>query len=200
MLIEDIPGYALLIREMLKESSAVQFELVHVERLEDGLICLQKETVDVVLLDLHLSDSRGLDTFIRVHAQVPGVPIVILTGFDDETLALEAVRKGAQDYLVKGQVVDSDLLIRSMHYAIGRKRAEEALRASEEKYRELVQNANSIILRRDPEGHITFFNEYAQKFFGYTEDEILGENVVGTIVPETDASGRDLKAMIEDVG
>jgi PAS domain S-box-containing protein len=80
-----------------------------------------------------------------------------------------------------------------------RKRAEEALRASESKYRELVQNANSIILRMDTRGRITFFNEFAQRFFGYTEEEILGRNVVGTIVPETDTSGRDLAAMIEDI-
>jgi PAS domain S-box-containing protein len=76
----------------------------------------------------------------------------------------------------------------------------QALQESEAKYRELVQNANSIILRWDCKGHVTFFNEYAQDFFGYSEDEILGRNVVGTIVPETDTSGRDLSMMIEDIG
>lgn len=81
-----------------------------------------------------------------------------------------------------------------------RRRAELALRASEEKYRELVQNANSIILRRNPDGVITFFNEYAQEFFGYREDEILGQNIVGTIVPRTDSGGRDLAAMIREIG
>ncbi|MFH1743461.1 MAG: PAS domain S-box protein [bacterium] len=81
-----------------------------------------------------------------------------------------------------------------------RKRAEEALRKSEAKYRELVQSANSIILRMDPKGNVTFFNEFAQSFFGYTEDEMIGQDVVGTIVPETDESGRDLRAMIEDIG
>ncbi|MCK4467023.1 MAG: PAS domain S-box protein [Desulfobacterales bacterium] len=80
------------------------------------------------------------------------------------------------------------------------KLAEERLRASESRYRELVENANSIILRRDTEGNITFFNEFAQHFFGYTEDEILGKNVVGTIVPETDSAGRDLTSMIRDIG
>jgi PAS domain S-box-containing protein len=81
-----------------------------------------------------------------------------------------------------------------------RKRVEEALRKSEAKYRELVQNANSIILRMDLKGYITFFNEFAQSFFGYSEDEIIGRNVVGTIVPEIDSFGRDLTAMIEDIG
>jgi len=81
-----------------------------------------------------------------------------------------------------------------------RRQAEEALKASEAKYRELVQNANSIIIRRDPQGIITFFNEFAESFFGYTEDEILGKNVVDTIVPETGSTGRNLVAMIQDIG
>ena len=81
-----------------------------------------------------------------------------------------------------------------------RRRAEEALRESEERYRELVENANSIIIRMDNLGNIVFFNEFAQRFFGYNEEEILGRNVVGTIVPETDHSGRDLRAMILDIG
>ena len=80
-----------------------------------------------------------------------------------------------------------------------RKRTENILQESEKKYRELVQNTNSIILRMDINGRITFFNEFAQKFFGYTKDEILGKNVVGTIVPEMDTSYRDLKAMIKDI-
>jgi len=75
-----------------------------------------------------------------------------------------------------------------------------ALRASEEKYRELVENANSIVLRMDTTGKITFFNEFAQRFFGYEEEEILGKNVVGTIVPPIESTGRDLHSMIEDIG
>ncbi len=76
----------------------------------------------------------------------------------------------------------------------------ETLKESEEKYRELVQNANSIILRMDNVGNVTFFNEFAQHFFGYREVEIVGQNVVGTIVPELESTGRDLKQMIEDIG
>jgi len=83
---------------------------------------------------------------------------------------------------------------------IDRKLAEEALRESEEKYRYLVESANSIILRMDVDGNVNFFNEFAQRFFGYTEEKILGRNVVGTIVPETESTGRDLRAMIKDIG
>ena len=78
-------------------------------------------------------------------------------------------------------------------------RAYEALRASEEKYRELVQHANSIILRFDTQGRITFFNEFAQSFFGYSEKEIINQKIIGTILPETESSGRDLIAMFEDI-
>ena len=80
-----------------------------------------------------------------------------------------------------------------------RKSAHDALRESEQKYRELVETANSIILRLDREGRIVFFNEYAQRFFGYKDDEILGRSAVGTIVPEVDSSGRDLTQMIRDL-
>ncbi len=78
-------------------------------------------------------------------------------------------------------------------------RTKDALKESEEKYRQLVEDANSIILRMDVEGKVTFFNRFAQKFFGYKESEILGQSVIGTIVPVTDTSGRDLKAMIDDI-
>ncbi|MGP8195161.1 MAG: PAS domain S-box protein [Syntrophobacteraceae bacterium] len=91
--------------------------------------------------------------------------------------------------------------VESIRDVTQRKEAEEALRRSEGKYRELVENANSIILRRDSRGRVTFFNEFAQRFFGYSEQEILGKNLVGTIVPPVESTtGRDLKRMIEDIG
>ena len=79
-------------------------------------------------------------------------------------------------------------------------RSQQALRVTEARYEELVECANSIIMRRDREGRIRFFNRFAQEFFGYTSDEILGKNVIGTIVPEVDSSGRDLRAMIRNIG
>ncbi|MDG6256927.1 MAG: PAS domain S-box protein [Methanomicrobiaceae archaeon] len=92
-----------------------------------------------------------------------------------------------------------DILARQAADMIERIRAEERLRASEKNYRDVVEHANSVILKMDTQGTITFFNDFAQRFFGYTHDEILGKNVVGTIVPETESSGRDMREMIREV-
>ena len=137
LLVEDNPGDARLLREILAEAGAHRFELTHHTTLAEGLAELSEGGINVVLLDLSLPDSNGLDTFVRVHSEAPGIPIVVLTGLADENLAAAALREGAQDYLVKGRV-DPDLLVRSMRYAIERMRAEEALRRSEEQLRELA--------------------------------------------------------------
>jgi DNA-binding response OmpR family regulator len=111
LLIEDNPGDSQLVREMLKGEDKVQFEVIHFDRLSPGLEYLSKREIDMVLLDLSLPDSQGLETFIKVHTQAPDVPIILLTGLDDKDLALKALHEGAQDYLVKGQI-DSHLLVR----------------------------------------------------------------------------------------
>lgn len=121
LLIEDNDGDARLIREALADARDVPFVLERTERLATGLARLAEGGIDVALVDLSLPDSWGLDTFVSAHAQAPEVPIVVLTGLDDERLAIRAVQKGAQDYLVKGQV-DSHLIVRSLRYAIERER------------------------------------------------------------------------------
>jgi signal transduction histidine kinase len=126
LLVEDNLGDARLLYEGLEEALPEQFQMTHVRRLSEALEYLWEETCDVVLLDLGLPDSHGLDTLVVTRAQAPRVPIVVLTGFQDEALADEALKAGAQDYLVKGQV-DSKLLARSLRYAIVRKATEEAL-------------------------------------------------------------------------
>jgi diguanylate cyclase (GGDEF)-like protein len=121
LLIEDNPGDARLIREMLAEDAGALFRLHCTERLSLGLEFLASAPPAVVLLDLSLPDSLGLATFARVYAHSPAVPIIVLTGNDDRTVALSAVKSGAQDYLVKGRL-DRELLLRSMQYSIERKR------------------------------------------------------------------------------
>src|SRR6185503_15873056 len=126
LLIEDNAGDARLIREMLFEDDSAPFELQSVDRLSRGLEALSRRAASLVLLDLSLPDSHGLDTFSKVYAHAPKVPIIVLSGNDDETLALYAVKSGAQDYLVKGKI-DRELLLRAMQYSIERKRYQEEL-------------------------------------------------------------------------
>ncbi|HZF18423.1 MAG TPA: EAL domain-containing protein [Burkholderiales bacterium] len=126
LLIEDNPGDVRLIREMLSEGEEGLFELDCVGRLSQGLEYLSTQAAGVVLLDLSLPDSYGFDTFLKVYAHSPKVPIIVLTGNDDQTVALSAVKTGAQDYLVKGKL-DRELLLRSMQYSIERKRYQEQL-------------------------------------------------------------------------
>ena len=129
LLVEDNIGDARLLREALVDAGRGQFELTHVEQLSAALQRLDEERFDVVLLNLSLSDERGLETLKRAREQAPGVPVIVLTGIDDEVLAVKAVRGGAQDYLVKGKM-DGNLLVRSMRYAVERKRAEEQVQHS----------------------------------------------------------------------
>ena len=131
LLIEDNPGDARLIRETLKDAGAsASVQVVHADRLAAGLDLLAVQEVDVVLLDLSLPDSTGLDTFTRVHTAVPGMAVVVLSGLNDASVAVRAVQEGAQDYLVKGEV-DGPSLVRSMRYAVERQKLESARRELE---------------------------------------------------------------------
>jgi DNA-binding response OmpR family regulator len=126
LLIEDNPDDACLLREALGEARDARIELIHVGQLDEALRLLGQETFQVILLDLSLPDSRGIETILRVQVQAPAVPIVVLTGLDDDATALQAVRAGAQDYLVKGEI-DPRILARSIRYASERKHAYEEM-------------------------------------------------------------------------
>lgn len=128
LLIEDNPGDARLIKELLADAGGDPFDLLCVDRLSMGLDHLADGGIDLVLLDLSLPDASGLNTFSTLRAHAPHVPVIVLTGLNDETLAVNAVQEGAQDYLVKGKV-DGDLLVRSVRYAIERQRMLMELRA-----------------------------------------------------------------------
>jgi phosphoserine phosphatase RsbU/P len=121
LLVEDNPGDARLIQETLREAVSLRFELCHVTRLREARDHCETMTTDVVLLDLSLSDAHGLDTVAQCLTFAAELPIIVLTGLDDQRIAVQAVQAGAQDYLVKGQV-DSTLLVRSIRYAVERKR------------------------------------------------------------------------------
>jgi diguanylate cyclase (GGDEF)-like protein len=173
LLIEDDPQYAGLIQNILEKKVGSSLSLTHADRLSTGLECLGEGGVDVVLLDLTLPDSWGLDTLRKTNAHAPEVPIVMLTAQDDETLAIKALQEGAQDYLVKGQN-ETSLLGRSILYAIERKRGQEALRASEARFREVIEkNADAIIIV-DLEGIVRFANRAAGSLFDVETEKLLG--------------------------
>jgi signal transduction histidine kinase len=135
LLVEDSPSDAELLQESLAETRLGQFNFTHVERWADAVRSLRQQRFDVLLLDLSLPDSSGLETILRARAEAPRLPVIVLTGQVNETLGLEAVRLGIQDYLVKGQG-DARLTVRAIRYAIERKQAEEDLKRTEEALRD----------------------------------------------------------------
>lgn len=139
LLIEDSRAQTRLLKQMLAEVQGARFEIEGAERLSDGLSALAKGSFDVVLLDLCLPDASGLDTLVSIHCQHPHVPVVVLTGLDDESVAMEAVKLGAQDYLLKGQV-QGPMLARAIRYSIERKGAEERIKQlNEDRERRIIE-------------------------------------------------------------
>lgn len=134
LLIEDNPGDVRLLRELLAEAQTTRFELFTAESLMGGMNLLSQHDVDVILLDLSLPDSHGLETVKTLHEAQPVTPIVVMTGTNDAQMGIQAVGSGAQDYLIKGEV-SGDVLVRSLHYAITRQQIEVALRQSEQNER-----------------------------------------------------------------
>ncbi|HLE84167.1 MAG TPA: response regulator [Thermoanaerobaculia bacterium] len=130
LLVEDNPGDARLIHEMLREAGPGRFEIEQADRLDAAFECLKGSRPEVVLLDLGLPDSQGLATFERLRLEAPDVPVVVISGLDDEEVALAAVRSGGQDYLVKGQI-EGPLLARVIRHAIGRHTLEAQLRTAQ---------------------------------------------------------------------
>ena len=176
LLVEDNPADVRLVRELLATAPAPYVALAHVARLADVAARLTHTPADVILLDLSLPDAHGVETVARVRAVAPDVPIVVMSGSDDEALALAGVREGAQDYLVKGRV-EGDGLARALRYAVERHRQAEALCASEERYRRLVELAQEGIWRFDTELRTTYVNQTMAALLGYTAAEMVGRGI-----------------------
>ena len=176
LLIEDHTGYPDLLRDILAEESHPSYEIESASALKSGLDRLGKDPYDAVLLDLSLPDSQGLNTFSAVHAKAPFTPIVILTGQDDQTLALDALRNGAQDYLVKGKV-DGKILASVIRFAIERKRSEVLLRKYNTQKEQILSSITSILIGVSPEGVITHWNPMAEFTFGIPAIEALNRHI-----------------------
>jgi signal transduction histidine kinase len=131
LLVEDDPGSARLLVETFRVHGSPETDVTHAERMRDAERLLAERAFDIILLDPGLPDSQGIESVRRAHAAAPGVPLVVLSGLDDETLALQALQAGAQDYLIKGQIHTRGLL-RFLRYAVERNVMEARLRAVSE--------------------------------------------------------------------
>jgi PAS domain S-box-containing protein len=184
LLVEDNLADARLVRELLREAGAGMVLLTHAERLRQAVSLLRDGGFNAILLDLSLPDSDGLETFARARQEAPASAIVVLTGIHDEALALRAVREGAQDYLIKGQV-DGQLLYHSLRYAVERGRVEEVLRRNEERYRLLFESNPQPMWVVDAASRAFLaVNDAAVRRYGYTRAEFLGRTAGDLAVPE----------------
>ena len=165
LLVEDNPGDARLLREMLSEPDSEPTELTHVASIADAEKYLSEFPTDVILLDLGLPDAQGLDAVRRAHLAAPRVPLVVLTGLDDHSLASQALQEGAEDYLIKGQIEPRGLR-RAIRYAIERKTMEEALFVEKERAQVTLNSIGDAVISTDIAGSITFLNLTAQNMTG----------------------------------
>ena len=182
LLVEDNPTDVILLREALNKDTLNTFELTLVERLSGAVKQLATHPFDIILLDLNLPDSRGLDTFSCIHQTIPELPKVILSGLTDEDFALQAVQAGAQDYLVKGPDGFS-AAARAIRYAIERQQTQKALQESEAMFKGFLNSAPDAIVVANKAGKIVLVNVRVEQIFGYSQTELLGEEV-DRLVPE----------------
>jgi diguanylate cyclase (GGDEF)-like protein/PAS domain S-box-containing protein len=177
LLVEDNPGDARLLREMFNEQGSSRTEVTIAQSMGEAEKYLAEHDVDIVLLDLGLPDVNGLDVVRRAHAAAPRVPLVVLTGLDDETLAARALQEGAQDYLVKSQIDTYGTtrgLVRALRYAIERKSLEDALFEEKERAQVTLNSIGDAVACTDLSGNLTFLNVVAEKLTGWSWQEAAG--------------------------
>src|SRR6202140_2721048 len=176
LLIEDNPGDARLFRETFKEQGSHDTELTYAKSMSEAEKHLAAHAVDIIILDLGLPDAQGLEAIRRAHAAAPRIPLVVLTGFDDESLAAQALQEGAQDYLLKGQI-DARGLLRSLRYAMERKIMEEALFSEKERAQVTLNCIGDAVVCTDISGNIAFLNPVAETITGWSLTEAAGQPI-----------------------
>jgi len=191
LLVEDNPGDARLIREIFANDPVHRIDLAHVQCMADAEKRLAADRFDVIVLDLGLPDAQGLEAVRRAHAAAPLVPLVVVTGLDDDSMGTQALRAGAQDYLTKGQL-DKGGFWRAMRYAMERKTTELAHSQSAESYKVLFDSNPQPMWVLDSES-IAFLavNRAAVRKYGYSSEEFLGMTLAALVTPE---GARDLDA------
>ena len=194
LIVEDNPGDLRLIREILGEACSWDFETVSAGRLSEALAALAAGPFfDVVLLDLGLPDSSGLGSLEKIVAAGPRSSVIVLTGQDDEELGIQAMQRGAGDYLVKGQV-NPQLLIRAIRYASERRKTGEELRKTHDYLEKLITYASAPIICWSPDLKITRFNCAFERLTKYTAGEVLGKDLA-MLFPEEKGDGAAVKIL-----
>jgi len=180
LLVEDDPGAAALLRSMLKERRSPGTEFTHLGQMSAAEQYLAEHSVDVILLDLGLPDAQGLEAVRRARAAAPRTPLVVLTGLDDDSLAVQALQEGAQDYLIKGQIEPRGVL-RALRYAVERKTIEEALFQEKQHAQVMLNCIGEAVVCTDISGNITFLNLVAKNMSGWSWHEAEGQPMAETL-------------------
>lgn len=207
LLIEDNEGDLRIIQELLREQKTLEFHITHAGSLSDALRIMAKSSFDTILLDLGLPDSVGFDTFNEINKRYPFInSIIILTGLNDTELALKAVNKGAQDYIVKGKL-DSDNLVKAIIYSIERSRltfalktqldakriAEDALKSSREKLNYIAVQTSSVMYHISGKGlKFEYIHEAIENLTGYPVEEIAKDGFKNLIRKVERSGGRQM--------
>ncbi|MEO7037917.1 MAG: EAL domain-containing protein [Polyangiaceae bacterium] len=189
LVVEDNRGDARLLREMFGEQPSHMTRMTHVECMSDAEKHLAEHVVDAILLDLGLPDVQGLGAVRRAHRAAPNVPLVVLTGLDDEAVATQALQEGAQDYLIKGQI-DSRGLMRALRYAVERKGMEDALFAEKERAEVTLNCIGDAVACSDLSGNISFLNLVAEQLTGWSWQEAAGRPIL-EVLRVLDATSRE---------
>jgi signal transduction histidine kinase len=172
LLVEDNPGDVDLIKIMLSEVPDFTFEVENIDRLASAVTVLHTKNIDVVLLDLLLPDSQGLDSLLAIHSEAPAIPIVVLTIFDNEEMGIKAVQAGAQDYLIKDRV-EPRSLVRSLLYAMERHQMEVELRKQRDDLENLLQERADLLSREQEARHeAEEANDLKSKFLAMVSHEL----------------------------
>ena len=180
LLVEDNLGDARLLREMLRDPAPAGYDVRGAETLKAASQYLAGSAADIVLLDLGLPDADGLESLQTIRAAAPRVPVVVLTGRDDEDLAVQALNEGAQDYLVKGQI-DARGLRRALRYAMERRGMEDALFIEKERAEVTLNSIGDAVIRYDESGRVTFVNSAAETMTEWSATEAAGRPVTEVI-------------------
>lgn len=185
LLVENIEDEAIVVAEHLGNISTLDIEIHLCQNLQESYLFLRKNKVDIILINLFLPDSYGLHTFISLFKEYPKIPFLILTELNDDEIALEAVKNGAQDFISK-EKMDDRLLNKSITYAIERKQSERRLLQSEEKFRQLFQRSKDVIYISTPEGEFIDINPAGLELFGYKQEDMQYLKVKDLYANETD--------------